>query len=265
MIVVDNCTKAFHRGSVNEVVALNSISLSIDEGDFITVIGSNGAGKSTLLNLIAGTFLPDAGTITTGERDITSWPEYKRAKLISRVFQDPLLGTCPSATIEQNLALAKKRGQWRGFAKGVKAKDREGFRKRLRMLGLGLERRLEDKVGLLSGGQRQALTMLMATMIRPRVLLLDEHIAALDPKTAHQILILTREIVENEQLTTLMITHNMKHAIEFGNRLIMLHQGRVISDIREEEKKNLTVDDLLQKFYSSSAEESLSDAMLLAK
>ncbi len=264
MISLENCNKYFHKGSVNEVFALNNINLSIKEGDFISIIGSNGAGKSTLLNSIAGTFFLDAGKILINEKDVTGWQEYKRAKLISRVFQDPLLGTCPSATIEQNMALAKKRGQWRGFSRGVKIKDREGFREKLKMLGLGLENRLTDRVGLLSGGQRQALTMLMATMIRPEVLLLDEHIAALDPKTANQILKLTEEIVGEQKLTTLMITHNMKHAIQFGNRLIMLHQGRIISDVAGKEKKTLTVDDLLQKFYASSDEELVSDSMLLA-
>lgn len=264
MISLHNCTKYFHKGSVNEVFALDAITLDVKEGDYVTVIGSNGAGKSTLLNAIAGVFPLDCGTVVVGKRDVTSFPEHRRAKFISRVFQDPLLGTCPSATIEQNLALAKKRGQWRGFGRGVKAADRPEFREKLRMLGLGLENRLQDRVGLLSGGQRQALTMLMATMIRPEVLLLDEHIAALDPKTAHQILTLTEEIVGEKQLTTLMITHNMKHAIQFGNRLIMLHQGRVISDVAGEEKKTLTVNDLLQKFYESSDEELVSDAMLLA-
>lgn len=264
MITLENCTKYFHKGSVNEVFALNNITLEVGDGDFITIIGSNGAGKSTLLNSIAGSFFLDSGRIRIGNRDVSSWPEYKRATFISRVFQDPLLGTCPSATIEQNMALAKKRGQWRGFSRGVKPKDRDGFRDRLRQLGLGLENRLNDRVGLLSGGQRQALTMLMATMIRPEVLLLDEHIAALDPKTAKQILHLTEEIIGDQQLTTLMITHNMKHAIQFGNRLIMLHQGRVISDVSGEEKKGLTVEDLLQKFYDSSDEELVSDSMLLA-
>lgn len=264
MISLEMCNKFFHKGSVNEVFALNNIDLRIKEGDFITVIGSNGAGKSTLLNCIAGSFFLDSGRILVGNRDVTKWPEYKRAKFISRVFQDPLLGTCPSATIEQNLALAQKRGQWRGFAKGVKSKDRQGFCSKLQILGLGLENRLQDRVGLLSGGQRQALTMLMATMIRPEVLLLDEHIAALDPKTARQILALTENIVEEQKLTTLMITHNMKHAIQLGNRLIMLHQGQIISDIGGEEKKNLTVDDLLRKFYSSAEEELVSDAMLLS-
>ncbi len=264
MITLENIDKYFHRGSVNEVFALNNINLQIDEGDFITVIGSNGAGKSTLLNAIAGSFFPDSGKIVINNCDVTIWPEYKRAKFISRVFQDPLLGTCPSATIEQNMALAIRRGRKRGLAPGVKGKDRDFFRRQLEHLGLGLEERLLDAVGLLSGGQRQALTMLMATMLRPEVLLLDEHIAALDPKTASQILSLTRNIVDDQGLTALMITHNMKHAISFGNRLIMLHQGRIISDISGEEKKNLTVDDLLQKFYASSEEELVSDAMLLA-
>ncbi len=264
MISLENCSKYFHKGSVNEVFALNAINLEIHEGDFITIIGSNGAGKSTLLNAIAGCFFLDSGRMKIGDRDVTKWPEYKRAKLISRVFQDPLLGTCPSATIEQNLALAKKRGQWRGFSRGVKTRDRKGFQDVLKRLGLGLENRLQDRVGLLSGGQRQALTMIMATMVRPEVLLLDEHIAALDPKTAAQILQLTKEIVKSENLTTLMITHNMKHAIQYGNRLIMLHQGRVISDVSAEEKAHLTVDDLLKKFYASSDEELVSDSMLLA-
>ncbi len=264
MITLEHGSKYFHKGSVNEVFALNDVSLSVEAGDFITIIGSNGAGKSSLLNSIAGSFFLDTGSISINDQDVTGWAEYKRAKFISRVFQDPLLGTCPSATIEQNMALAKKRGKWRGFSTGVKRKDRPFFQESLKQLDLGLENRLLDKVGLLSGGQRQALTMLMATMIRPEVLLLDEHIAALDPKTANQILTLTQKIVTQQNLTTLMITHNMKHAIEYGNRLIMLHQGRIISDISSEEKKNLTVDDLLKKFYDSSDAELVSDAMLLA-
>jgi putative ABC transport system ATP-binding protein len=248
---------------VNEVFALNDISLEIGEGEFVTVIGSNGAGKSTLLNCIAGSFLPDSGAITINNCDVTSWPEYKRARFISRVFQDPLLGTCPSATIQQNMALAIRRGMSRGLAPGVKAKDKPFFREQLQQLGLGLEDRVMDIVGLLSGGQRQALTMLMATMVRPEVLLLDEHIAALDPKTANQILGLTREIVAGQNLTTLMITHNMKHAIAFGNRLIMLHQGRIILDVRGEEKMQLTVKDLLAQFYRSQGEELANDSLLL--
>lgn len=263
MIRLENIVKYFHQGSVNEVFALNNINLTIDPGDFITVIGSNGAGKSTLLNGIAGGFFPDSGRITIANRDVTGWPEHKRASLISRVFQDPLLGTCPSATIEQNMALAQLRGKRRGLGQGVKNRDRQHFREELAQLGLGLENRLLDKVGLLSGGQRQALTMLMATMIKPEVLLLDEHIAALDPKTAGQILYLTQEIVKNQSLTTLMITHNMKHAISFGNRLIMLHQGRILLDLRGTEKAQLTVKDLLRQFYEAQGEELAVDSLLL--
>ncbi|WP_028585788.1 ABC transporter ATP-binding protein [Desulfogranum mediterraneum] len=263
MISLDHCHKYFHRGSVNEIHPLNDICLQIREGDFITVIGSNGAGKSTLLNCIAGSFFPDSGRIRINSCEVTAWPEYKRARFIARVFQDPLLGTCPSATIEQNLALALKRGRRRGLGRGVKNRDRALFRDKLRHLGLGLEDRLLDKVGLLSGGQRQALTMLMATMIRPEVLLLDEHIAALDPKTANQILTLTRDIIQEQGLTTMMITHNMNHAIEFGNRLIMLHQGRVIYDVAGPEKLSLSVDDLLHRFYSAQGEEFSLDSMLL--
>ena len=263
MISIKNYTKYFHKGSINEVLALNAISLDIKEGEFVTVIGSNGAGKSTLLNSIAGSFFPDVGSVEINSTDVTHWPEYKRAKLISRVFQDPLLGTCPSASIQQNLALAYKRGKRRGLSIGVKAKDRIFFKEQLQKLGLGLEDRLLDPVGLLSGGQRQALTMLMATMLRPEVMLLDEHIAALDPKTANQILALTVQIVESDKLTTLMITHNMKQAIALGNRLIMLHQGKVIFDIQGEEKRNLTVTDLLNKFYTNQGEELAQDSLLL--
>ncbi len=263
MIRLENIIKYFHKGSVNEVFALNNLSLRIEEGDFVTVIGSNGAGKSTLLNCIAGGFLPDSGSISISGHDVTGWPEYRRARFIARVFQDPLLGTCPSATIEQNMALAIRRGLKRGLARGVKASDRLRFRQELGQLGLGLEDRLLDKVGLLSGGQRQALTMLMATMIRPEVLLLDEHIAALDPKTANQILALTQDIVRQQGLTTLMITHNMKHAIAFGNRLIMLHQGRIILDLSGTAKEELTVPDLLAKFYKTQGEELALDSLLL--
>lgn len=263
MISLKHIKKYFHKGSVNEVFALNDINLDIAEGDFVTVIGSNGAGKSTLLNCIAGSFFPDHGSITINNCDVTNWPEYKRAKFISRVFQDPLLGTCPSATILQNMALAIRRGMVRGLAPGVKNKDKEFFRAQLKHLGLGLEDRLLDSVGLLSGGQRQALTMLMATMLRPEVLLLDEHIAALDPKTANQILNLTRDIVAEQRLTTLMITHNMKHAISLGNRLIMLHQGRIILDVGGAEKQQLTVNDLLAQFYRSQGEELANDSLLL--
>jgi putative ABC transport system ATP-binding protein len=264
VIVLKDIIKYFHKGSVNEVFALNNINLQIGEGDFVSVIGSNGAGKSTLLNCIAGGFFPDSGEIHIGNQEMTTWPEHRRAAKIARVFQNPLLGTCPSATIEQNLALAQLRGRPRGLGRGVKKQDRKTFQELLSQLGLGLEERLLDKVGLLSGGQRQALTMLMATFIRPEVLLLDEHIAALDPKTANQILILTQEIVSSQNLTTLMITHNMKHAISFGNRLIMLHQGRVLLDLRGEEKANLTVKALVQEFYKAQGEELAMDSMLLS-
>jgi putative ABC transport system ATP-binding protein len=264
MIKLENCHKYFRKGSIHEVIALNQINLSVETGDFITIIGSNGAGKSTLLNCIAGSFFSDSGKIMVRNNDVTNWPEFKRAKYISRVFQDPLLGTCPSATIEQNLAMSLKRGQRRGLSKGVKSKDRIRFQAELATLGLGLEQRLVDKVGLLSGGQRQALTMLMATMIRPEVLLLDEHIAALDPKTANQILDLTQRIIKEQGLTALMVTHNMKHAINLGNRLIMLHQGKIILDIQGKEKETLTVKDLLEKFYSSQGEELSMDSLLLS-
>lgn len=264
MISLAQCNKYFHKGSVNEVKALSDIDVKIEDGDFATVIGSNGSGKSTLLNALAGGFFLDSGTILIGNQDVTKWPEYKRAKLIARVFQDPLLGTCPSATIEQNLALALKRGKRRGFGPGVRARDRKHFREELSKIGLGLENRLQDHVGLLSGGQRQALTMLMATLVRPEVLLLDEHIAALDPKTATQILSLTKDIIASQKLTALMITHNMRHAITFGNRLIMLHQGRIILDVQGEEKMNLSVEDLLEQFYIVQGEELANDSMLLA-
>lgn len=264
MIVLENFTKYFHKGSVNEVLALDKISLEIRQGDFVTIIGSNGAGKSTLLNSLAGTFFPDTGTLMLGDTDITYWPEHRRARFIGRVFQDPLLGTCASLSIEQNMALAAKRGRTRGLGIGVRSRDREFFRDSLKTLGLGLEERFRIRVGLLSGGQRQALTMLMATLVRPEVLLLDEHTAALDPKTAQQILEITQQLVEQQKLTTLMVTHNMNQALKLGNRLIMLHQGRVILDVRDEEKQHLEVEDLLGRFYEVQGEAFSSDRMLLA-
>lgn len=263
MLVLDAVTKYFHRGSVNEVLALNSIRLTVEKGDFITIIGSNGAGKSTMLTAVAGGFLPDSGRILMDGEDVTTWPEHKRARFIGRVFQDPLLGTCASMTIEQNLALALKRGKTRGLLPGVKAKDRDLFRSQLAQIGLGLEDRLGDRVGLLSGGQRQSLTMLMATLVEPRLLLLDEHTAALDPKTANQILELTERIVREQQLTTMMVTHNMNQALKLGNRLIMLHRGEIILDIRGKEKESLRVEDLLARFYTIKGEAFSSDKMLL--
>ena len=263
MIVLDRVTQYFHRGSINQVLALDEISLEVRQGDFITVIGSNGAGKSTLLNEIAGTFTPDAGKIRLDEIDVTGWAEYRRARFIGRVFQDPLRGTCETLSIEQNLALALKRGAKRGLSIGVQVRHRLFFRNELGKLGLGLEHRLQDKVGLLSGGQRQALTMLMATLVRPMVLLLDEHTAALDPKTARQILALTRQIVAEQKLTTLMVTHNMQQALHLGNRLIMVHRGRIILDVSGEEKDALTVEDLINRFYEVQGETFSSDRMLL--
>lgn len=262
-IAINGAFKAFNRGSVNEVKALNGIDLSIEAGDFITIIGSNGAGKSTFLNALAGSFFLDSGTIIMGDDNVTSWPEHKRAAKIGRVFQDPLLGTCAGATIEQNMALAMKRGKSRGLGLGVKARNRAHFQENLAQLGLGLENRLRTATGLLSGGQRQALTMLMATMVRPELLLLDEHTAALDPKTAQMILELTQEMVEQQSLTALMVTHNMSQAITLGNRLVMFHRGRVVLDIAGEEKQSLRVEDLLQRFSELRGDEELSDRMLL--
>jgi putative ABC transport system ATP-binding protein len=263
MISISRVTKAFNRGDVNEVTALNGVDLEVKDGDFITIIGSNGAGKSTFLNALAGSFPVDSGKIILDDQDITKWPEHKRAGLIGRVFQDPLLGTCAGATIEQNLAMANKRGKFRGLSRGVKSRDREFFREKLAILGLGLEDRLKTHTGLLSGGQRQALTMLMATLVRPRLLLLDEHTAALDPKTAGMVLDLTEEIVGSLNLTTLMVTHNMKQAIALGNRLIMFHRGQVVLDIDGEEKKTLKVDDLLERFSRLRGDDGVSDRMLL--
>ena len=263
MLSVEGVSKYFHRGSVNEVLALKRVGLRVERGDFVTIIGSNGAGKSTLLTAIAGGFLPDEGRILLAGDDVTRWPEHKRALHIGRVFQDPLKGTCASGTIEQNLALAGLRGKRRGLARGVKARERAELRERLATLGLGLENRLTDLAGLLSGGQRQALTLLMATMQKPDVLLLDEHTAALDPKTGRQIIELTRRIVGQERLTTLMVTHNMNQALALGDRLVMMHQGEVILDIGGEEKRTLRVEDLLARFYALKGEAFSSDKMLL--
>jgi len=264
MIAIENLTKIFHKNSINEVVAIDAISMAVEEGDFVTVIGSNGAGKSTLLNCLAGTFRHDAGRILTKGRDISALPEHRRAQFIGRVFQDPLMGTCGSLTIEQNMALALRRGRRRGIGAGVRSRDRALFQEQLKILGLGLETRINMKAGLLSGGQRQGLTMLMATLVQPELLLLDEHTAALDPKTAVQILDLTRRIVGEHHLTTLMVTHNMNHALSFGNRLIMLHRGRIIFDISGRQKKALKKEDLLARFYDQQGEELSSDRMLLA-
>jgi len=264
MISITGITKAFNRGDVNEVKALNGVNLEMNDGDFITIIGSNGAGKSTFLNALAGSFPVDSGKIVLDGKDITKWPEYKRAGLIGRVFQDPLLGTCGGATIEQNLAMANKRGLSRGLSWGVKAADKVFFKEKLSILGLGLEDRLKAHTSLLSGGQRQALTMLMATLVRPQLLLLDEHTAALDPKTGGMVLDLTEEIVSSLKLTTLMVTHNMKQAITMGNRLIMFHRGEIVLDIAGKEKQNLKVEELLLRFSKLRGDEGVSDRMLLS-
>lgn len=263
MIRLEGFTKYFHKGSANQVLALDHIDLEVEKGDFITIIGSNGAGKSSLLNGLAGAFPADDGRILLHDENIAHWPEYRRAQLISRVFQDPLMGTCASLTIEQNLALAQRRGARRGLAAGVKKNDRRLFHDKLQGLGLGLENRTKDRVGLLSGGQRQALTMLMATLVPPQVLLLDEHTAALDPKTARQILDLTGSIIAEQALTTLMVTHNMRQALQMGNRLIMLHRGRIILDIHGEGKKALSQEDLVARFYDAQNDAVATDRMLL--
>ena len=264
MLEVSHISKTFNAGTVNEKRALSDLSLRLADGEFATIVGSNGAGKSTLFNAIAGVFYVDAGTITLDGRDITFLPSHKRSRRIGHLFQDPLKGTAPHMTIEENLALAARRGQHRGLRWGITKAERAEYQKRLHALDLGLEDRMTAKVGLLSGGQRQALTLLMATMVTPELLLLDEHTAALDPKTAAKVMELTDRIVREGQLTTLMITHNMRDAIQYGNRLIMLHDGHVILDIAGEEKKKLTVPDLLEQFTKASGDEFANDRAILS-
>ena len=264
MLDLKNVSKTFHPGTVNARTALDDLSLHLEEGDFVTVIGGNGAGKSTLLNAIAGSFAVDSGSISIGGQDVSRLPEFKRAALIGRVFQDPMQGTAATMQIEENLALAARRGQPRGLRWGITKEEREKYRKLLQPLDLGLENRLTAKVGLLSGGQRQALTLLMAALKRPKLLLLDEHTAALDPKTAAKVLSLSDQIVAENHLTTLMITHNMKDAIRHGNRLLMMSAGRIVLDISGEEKKKLTVEDLLHRFSLASDGEMLSDRAILS-
>lgn len=264
MLEINSICKTFNAGTVNEKKALDGLSLELNEGDFVTVIGGNGAGKSTMLNAIAGTWFVDEGTISIDGADVTRVPEFKRAKYIGRVFQDPIMGTAASMGIDENLALAARRGKARGLRRGISKAECSRYKELLATLGLGLEDRLTSKVGLLSGGQRQAVTLLMASLKKPRVLLLDEHTAALDPKTAAKILETTNQIVERDKLTTLMITHNMRDAIAHGNRLVMMNNGKIILDIAGEEKKNLTVNDLLQKFAEASGEDFDSDRALLS-
>lgn len=264
MLVINNVSKIFNAGTVNEKIALNQVSVTLEEGDFVTLIGGNGAGKSTLLNCVAGVYAVNEGSIVIGGNDVTKLPEHKRASLLGRVFQDPMMGTAGNMGIEENLALAYRRGKRRSLRWGISNKEREIYREMLKPLELGLEDRLNVKVGLLSGGQRQALTLLMATLIKPKLLLLDEHTAALDPKTANKVLEITDKFVKEGNLTTLMVTHNMRDAIKYGNRLIMMSNGSIILDIKGEEKKNLTVNSLLERFGKISGEDFANDRALLA-
>ena len=263
MLELKNIRKTFNAGTINEKVALNNLSLKIEEGDFVTVIGGNGAGKSTMLNAIAGVWSVDSGQIFVDDRDVTRLPAHKRAAFLGRVFQDPMTGTAGTMEIQENLALAKRRGKRRLLGPGIRKQEKEEYRELLKILGLGLENRMTSRVGLLSGGQRQAITLLMATLQRPKLLLLDEHTAALDPKTAAKVLDITNAIVERDHLSALMVTHNMKDAIQMGNRLIMMHEGRIIYDVSGEEKKRLTVADLLEKFEQVSGSEFANDRMML--
>lgn len=261
MLKLSNIKLVFSKGTPDEKIALNNLSLSVNDADFITVIGANGAGKSTMFNAIAGTYLTDEGTITLDGKDITSMPEHKRARLIGRLFQDPMKGSAPGMTIEENLALAAGRGGWLSV---LSKKDKKLFREKLSLLDMGLEDRMNQQVGLLSGGQRQALTLMMATINPPKILLLDEHTAALDPGTAEKVLNLTTKIVDENKITCLMITHNMQSALELGNRTIMMDSGRVIFDAANEERDGLTVNDLLEKFKSSVGQNLDNDRMLLS-
>ena len=257
MVRLENITKIFSKGTIDEKVAIDGISLHIPKGDFITIIGSNGAGKTTVLNLTSGTLAPDEGDIFIDNSRVTRLPEHRRAKYLGRIFQDPLMGTAASMTIEENLAMADLRGQMRGLRWGIKKTRRDHYREILKMLDLGLETRLKDNVSLLSGGQRQSLTLLMATLFLPKLLLLDEHTAALDPKTAQRVMELTQKIIEENNLTTVMVTHNMQQAIKYGNRMIMLHEGKVRFDIEGKEKSALTVEEVVKRFGAELKDEAL--------
>lgn len=264
MLEIKEIYKTFNAGTQNEKCALNGVSITLNDSDFVTVIGGNGAGKSTMLNAIAGVWSVDDGRILIDGEDVTKLSEYKRARYLGRVFQDPMTGTAATMSIVENMAIAARRGKRRGLGWGVTKEEKEQYMKMLKRIGLGLEDRLTSKVGLLSGGQRQALTLLMATIQKPKLLLLDEHTAALDPKTAKRVLELTNEVVLEHNLTALMITHNMKDAIAYGNRLVMMHEGRIIYDVSGEEKKNLKVSDLLAKFEQASGGEFANDRMMLS-
>lgn len=263
MLKIENIKKTFNPGTINEKIALNGVNLHLKEGDFVTIIGGNGAGKSTMLNAVAGVWQIDDGKILVDGKDVTGISEYKRAKYLGRVFQDPMLGTAADMEIQENLAVAYRRGKRRTLKWGISKKEKEFYKEQLSILELGLEDRLTAKVGLLSGGQRQALTLLMATLNAPKLLLLDEHTAALDPKTAAKVLEITDKIIAEKNLTALMVTHNMRDAIAHGNRLIMMNNGKIIFDVNGEEKKTLTVEDLLEKFVIASGEEFANDRALL--
>lgn len=264
MLNINHIAKTFNPGTITEKLALADVDLHLKPGDFVTVIGGNGAGKSTVLNAVAGVFLVDKGSIVIDGAEVTRLPEFKRAGYLGRVFQDPMNGTAATMNIEENLALAYRRGQKRTLRWGITAKERSAYRDALKTLGLGLEDRMSSKVGLLSGGQRQALTLLMATLKKPKLLLLDEHTAALDPKTAQNVLSLTAKLIADQKLTALMVTHNMKDALQYGNRTIMMHEGRIILDIDKETKARLKVEDLLMMFEKASGRELNNDRMLLA-
>ena len=265
MLEIKNVYKTFNAGTVNEKVALQDLNLTLEDGDFVTVIGGNGAGKSTMLNAIAGSFQIDSGKIVIDGTDVTGLPEHKRAAFLGRVFQDPMMGTAPTMQIEENLALAARRGQHRGLRWGITKAERAEYQKRLHALDLGLEDRMTAKVGLLSGGQRQALTLLMATLVTPKLLLLDEHTAALDPATAEKVLELTKSIVAEKKITCLMVTHNMHQALELGNRTLMMDSGRIVFDVKGEERSRMTVDDLLEKFRENAGKNLDNDRILLSK
>ena len=264
MLNINHIAKTFNPGTITEKRALTDVDLKLNEGDFVTIIGGNGAGKSTTLNAVAGVFAVDQGTIAIAGVEVTRLPEYKRAKYLGRVFQDPMTGTAATMNIEENMALAMRRGEKRTLRWGISNMERDMYREQLRTLGLGLEDRMNSKVGLLSGGQRQALTLLMAALRTPKLLLLDEHTAALDPKTAAKVLELTEKIVAEQKLTAMMVTHNMKDAIAMGNRLIMMNAGRIVVDVRGEEKKKLTREDLMQLFEKAAGQEIENDRMLLS-
>lgn len=263
MLEIRNISKTFNKGTINEKKALDGVNLNLNPGDFVTIIGGNGAGKSTTLNAIAGAWYVDAGQIIVDGTDITRLPEHKRAVYLGRVFQDPMTGTASTMSIEENMAIAARRGERRGLRWGISKKEREEYKRQLRELNLGLEDRLSSKVGLLSGGQRQAITLLMAAARKPKLLLLDEHTAALDPKTAAKVLEISDKIIAEHGLTAMMVTHNMKDAIAHGNRLIMMHEGKIIYDVSGEEKKRLHVSDLLAKFEEASGDEFANDRMML--